>query len=242
LIIVVIPVAIVVAIVSLPWVNGYLTLIRGEGIHAKPVPLLPFAVAMIAAFVAVTAPIGDDWHLLPLLVGTTALVSVSATDVRSYRIANRILFPSLAASLATMVIISLAPGDLDDLGRALIGAAVFSGLLGVIRIISPAGMGFGDVKLALLLGLLLGWVATSGTGLIRLLAAAMLVASLLGVVNGMLLATLRRVTGKNLLPDPDADPDAPPPAMLKTHFPFGPGLAFGTVFALALHESIVPGL
>ena len=39
-----------------------------------------------------------------------------------------------------------------------IGAAVFAGILLVLHLVSPAGLGFGDVKLGVLLGLYLGAV------------------------------------------------------------------------------------
>ena len=45
----------------------------------------------------------------------------------------------------------------DDLGRAAIGAAIGYILFGVVHEVRPDGMGFGDVKLAALCAMVLGW-------------------------------------------------------------------------------------
>ena len=46
----------------------------------------------------------------------------------------------------------------DAIQAALIGSAAYFLLLFVTHLAYPAGMGFGDVKLALVMGLYLGWV------------------------------------------------------------------------------------
>lgn len=52
---------------------------------------------------------------------------------------------------------ALLPGAAGSRPRALLGAVVPAGTYGVLFLIQPNGMGFGDVKLALTLGAALGW-------------------------------------------------------------------------------------
>ena len=80
----------------------------------------------------------------------------------------RRLWPMLSAiAVAIWVLlgaISLLNGELSRLWDGAVGALIFSGLLFVLAFIYPAGMGFGDVKLALVLGTFLGY--EGGIGLV----------------------------------------------------------------------------
>ena len=231
--------AVVAAAATLPMINAYLVALREDDINAAPVGFVPLAMVMVVAFVAMAAALGDHWVLVSVLLATTTMVAVSATDVRSYRIADRILFPGLGVTVLAASFVALGPGEPSQVGRALAFGAIFWGLLLVIALVSGGGMGLGDVKLALLLGFVLGLVAINFVNGLRLLLITMLIASVLGVVNGLLLASARRVTGRNLLPDPDEELGAPRPSVLKTPFPFGPGLVIGTMVAVALRDSLL---
>ncbi len=231
--------AVLAAVATLPMINVYLVALREDDINAAPVGFVPLAIVMVVAFVAMAATLGDHWVLVPVLLATTAMVAVSATDVRSYRIADRILFPGLGATILAASFVALGPGEPSQVGRALALGAIFCVLLLIVALISGGGMGLGDVKLALLLGFVLGLVVVNFVQGLRLLLIAVLIASALGVGNGLLLALARRVTGRNLLPDPDEEPGAPRPSVLKTPFPFGPGLVIGTMVAVALRDSLL---
>jgi leader peptidase (prepilin peptidase)/N-methyltransferase len=80
----------------------------------------------------------------------SALVAVSATDLEHGVVPNRIVLPAAAAVLVAQTL--LDPG-VEWLLAALGAAAV----LLVATLAYPDGMGMGDVKLALLLGAMLGW-------------------------------------------------------------------------------------
>src|SRR5262249_47442676 len=104
------------------------------------------------------------WVVLPFSVLFTVLLSVSVIDLRVYRIPDRIVFPSLVLSLPLLVIAGYGvTRDAGDTWRftesALVGMAVYFGILLPFNLIYPRGMGFGDVKLALVMGLYLGWLA-----------------------------------------------------------------------------------
>jgi leader peptidase (prepilin peptidase)/N-methyltransferase len=102
-------------------------------------------------------------------------------------------------------------GTTPSLRFAVLGALAYFGGLLLTHLISPNGMGFGDVKLALLLGLFLGWAASGYLAVLGLVVYGLLFASLLGSVIGVVLL-VRRGRG--------------------AHYPFGPWLAAGTVVTL----------
>ncbi|HEY2542885.1 MAG TPA: prepilin peptidase, partial [Gaiellaceae bacterium] len=78
-----------------------------------------------------------------------ALVAVSATDLEHRIIPNRIVVPAAAIVLAAQTALKPSP----EWAIAAFGA---SGFLLLAALVYPAGMGMGDVKLALLLGAMLG--------------------------------------------------------------------------------------
>jgi leader peptidase (prepilin peptidase) / N-methyltransferase len=82
--------------------------------------------------------------------GCAVLVAVTVTDLERRIIPNRIVLPALVAALA-------ARSALDPSARWILGALVTGGILFVLALIHPAGLGMGDVKLAAFLGAWLGW-------------------------------------------------------------------------------------
>ena len=161
---------------------------------------------------------GSSWVVLPYLVVFAALLAVSVVDVRELRIPDRIVFPSLGLALALVVVISLAEGAPRAVVNALVGAALYFVLLLVPHLVYPKGMGFGDVKLGLVMGLALGWVFLDVADSISLVLWALLIGSLLGVVGGVAVAVARRRRGA---------------------FPFGPALAASCVVAVAFSGDLV---
>ena len=146
--------------------------------------------------------------LAGLYFGVIALW-LSAVDIRSHRLPNRIIFPSYAVAGALLVTALLAAGDAGGaLRTVLAGAALWSFYL-MLRLIYPAGMGLGDVKLAFLLGLYLGQL-----GWMHLLYGT-LAAFLLGGLWGSALIIFRRGSAK-------------------TRIPFGPFMLSGALAAMLL--------
>lgn len=125
------------------------------------------------------------------------LVVVSVIDLAHRIIPNRVVLPATAIVLAAQTALHSSP----EWALAALGA---SGFLFVAALVYPAGMGMGDVKLALLLGAMLGRVAPVGLMLAMLLA--MLPSIVLLARHGL--------------------------AARKMGIPFGPFLALGAVIAL----------
>ncbi|UKA51990.1 A24 family peptidase [Arthrobacter sp. FW305-123] len=99
-------------------------------------------------------------------------VRLTVIDVRSHLLPNRIVFPSYAVAgvllLAAAILHSFADSAADHAASAELfgvpglavpaGGAVLWVFYFVLRLIHPPGMGFGDVKLAGVLGLYLGYL------------------------------------------------------------------------------------
>jgi prepilin signal peptidase PulO-like enzyme (type II secretory pathway) len=120
--------------------------------------------------------------------------------------------------------------------------ALYGGFLLILHLISPKGMGFGDVKLALLLGVHLGWAAGSAwigwRPVIRAVFYALLLSCLIGGIGGLLVAILRRRLQRDVMPDPEAE-EGQPKRLLAQSMPFGPALAAGTVIVVLFLDSFV---
>jgi leader peptidase (prepilin peptidase)/N-methyltransferase len=125
------------------------------------------------------------------------LVAVSVTDLERRIIPNRIVLPAAAIVLAAQTLLFPSP----EWALAAGGAALF---LFLAALAYPAGMGMGDVKLALLLGAMLG----------RTVPAAMMIAMLAALVPAIVLLIRHGSAAR------------------KMGIPFGPFLAFGGIVGL----------
>jgi leader peptidase (prepilin peptidase)/N-methyltransferase len=141
------------------------------------------------------------------IVLVLALVPIALIDLETRLIPDKITAP--AAVLAVVIGTALDPGH--EVERLIAGAAA-GAFLFVAWYAYPGGMGFGDVKLAAVLGLFLG----------RAIGPALLVALISGVVVGVVI--IRR---KGLA------------AGRKTAIPFGPFLAVGGVVGIYAGNAIV---
>jgi leader peptidase (prepilin peptidase)/N-methyltransferase len=121
-------------------------------------------------------------HLALIGVGGWLIV----IDARSHRLPNRIVLPTLASLLLLAVVDALVTGDRAPSIRALLGLLILGGFYALLRLVSRAGMGGGDVKLAAVIGLVLAW---HGWPALAVGAAA---AFVLGAVYALGLMALRR--------------------------------------------------
>ena len=134
------------------------------------------------------------------------LVALSAIDLERRILPDRIVLPSFAVVLVANM--ALEPDRAVEWVAASLGASLF---LFLALLAYPAGMGMGDVKLALLLGAMLG--KTVAVGLLIGCVAALVPAFVLLARHGM--------------------------AARKMGIPFGPFLAFGAVVALFWGEQLL---
>ena len=105
--------------------------------------------------------IGDlaGWAALPafLYFGWLA-VGLVWIDADVHRLPDGLVLPSYPALLVLVVVATAGLGDWAALVRALACMAGMYALYFVMALISPSSLGFGDVKLSGLIGLLLGWL------------------------------------------------------------------------------------
>ncbi|MET0811885.1 MAG: prepilin peptidase [Microbacterium sp.] len=125
-----------------------------------------------------------------------AAVSVVLTliDLDTHRLPNSIVLPSYIVGAALFTLACLVGADWWSLARAAIGAAALFGFYFVLRLVRPDGMGGGDVKLAGVLGMYLGWLGWGA------LAVGAFAAFLLGGVFGIVLLLVRRANRRTAIP------------------------------------------
>ncbi len=130
--------------------------VLGGGGGAAPRGLLEVATA--ALFVLAAVRFGPTAELPAWLWLATGGVLLGVIDLRERLLPNRVVLPSLAGGAALLLLAALPDGAWHALLRALLGAAALFTAYLVLALVSPGGLGMGDVKLAALLGLYLGWL------------------------------------------------------------------------------------
>ena len=120
-------------------------------------------------------------------------VALAAIDLSVQRLPDRLVLPAYPVTIVLLTIAALTGHAEGSLVRALLGGLVLSGTYLALALLRPGGIGGGDVKLAGLAGLALGWL-----GWPTLLAGAALGFMLSGVVS-MALVAARRLTMQSMI-------------------------------------------
>lgn len=176
----------------------------GERISVR-YPLTELALAVL--WTATVAVLWDDPTEVALgLVFVFTLLAITLTDLERRVIPNKILLISALAGIAIAAI-----GDPSSLPERAIAAAAGGGVLFLVALAYPKGMGLGDVKLTALMGLYLG----------RNVAPAVLVALLAGSAVGLAMIARHGAAAR------------------KRAIPFGPFLALGGVVGLLAGDQLV---
>jgi leader peptidase (prepilin peptidase) / N-methyltransferase len=168
----------------------------------------PPVIAATLALAAVVAVLQSSATASALRAGLVLLVVPCAViDFERRIIPNRITGPG--ALLALLAGLALDPGGEPN---RLLWAAIAGGFLLIAALVSPSGMGMGDVKLLGVMALLLGPAVV-----VALLAA------LLGNIAGAVVMASRRGVR----------------SALKSHVPFGPYLAVGGIIAALVGDALI---
>jgi len=179
----------------------------GERISVE-YPLIELATAGLVVLAAIRFP--NPWKAV-LVAGLLALMpGIALIDLRHRIIPNRLMYPALLLFTPVIVLARLIGGSADPT-RGAIGLLLYGGILFVVAVVSR-GMGMGDVKLAALIGLVLGSLA------LRFVGVAAGAAIVLGGLGGLVALAMGR--GR------------------KSAIPFGPYLAAGAVIAGLWGEAI----
>ena len=200
---------------NIPVVSWLLLRGRCRTCDAPISPRYPIVEALTAVlFAAVAARIGFEAELPAFLVLTAFLVALSAIDLDTFLLPKKVVWPAFFSGVVLLGGAAIYDGDERGAVEAAAGAALAFGILFVIHFVSPKGMGFGDVRLAAVLGLHLGYLELPMVGLGLFLS--FLVASVVGIA---LMVAKKR--GR------------------RDRVPFGPFLATGTMLAVLFGEPIL---
>ena len=109
-------------------------------------------------FLLMARTFGLTWELPAYLYLTTVGVALAFIDLDTKRLPNALTLPSYPILAGLLLIPAAVDGLWGDLGRAALGAAALFAFYLLLALVYPAGMGMGDVKLAGVLGMALGWL------------------------------------------------------------------------------------
>jgi leader peptidase (prepilin peptidase)/N-methyltransferase len=140
----------------------------------------------------VTAGLG--WAVPAYLALAFVCLVLAVIDASTRLLPNRITYPAFPVLLGLLLVASVGLDDLGRLARGLLAGAAVGAFFLLLALISPRGMGLGDVKLAPTLGLALGWLSW-GT-----VAVGVFAGFLLGGLAGVAAIAVAGLTRKSLLP------------------------------------------
>jgi leader peptidase (prepilin peptidase)/N-methyltransferase len=145
-----------------------------------------------------TTSASEGWALGAVVVAYLYFAAVSIAlaliDLDTRRLPNVIVLPSYLVAGALLTVATALAGTWGSLLRAAIAMAGLYAFYFLLRVIRPGGMGGGDVKLAGLVGLYLGWISWSAV-LVGAFAAF-----LIGGVVGVALLAMRKAGRKSAIP------------------------------------------
>jgi len=147
------------------------------------------------------------------LVFLVAFTALSVYDLKWYLLPDKVVFPLIGLTLVQLVVVTLWTGNVGQGALAVLSAAILTGLFLLLYVVSKGKwIGFGDVKLAIVLG------ALAGTPLKAMFL--LFVASALGSLIALPLVIKGR-------------------AGRQTKLPFGPLLIAGTIVAVLWGQTVM---
>ncbi|MFI2117510.1 prepilin peptidase [Streptomyces rubiginosohelvolus] len=172
-----------------------------------PTTLAPLVTVL--ACVALAAATGARPELVGWLALAPVAVLLGVVDRRVHRLPDPLTLPLAAAAVLLLGGAALLPGHAGSWTSGLLGGLALGGFYLLLFLINPNGMGFGDVKLALALGVALGWYGWT------VLFVGGFAGFLFGAAYGLALVLLRR-------------------AGRRTGIPFGPFMIAGALTGVLL--------
>lgn len=144
---------------------------------------------------------------------TSALVGQSIVDAATHRLSRRITTGTIVLGAPLLVIAAVVRNDLGRLVVSLACSMLLFVVFLLLWVLSRGGIGGGDVRLAIVMGMYLGWLGASHV------LVAVMVASVCAGIVALLLLIGRRATRT-------------------TRLAFGPYLALGTLVSIMAGEWI----
>jgi leader peptidase (prepilin peptidase)/N-methyltransferase len=176
-------------------------------------PILPLGLLTAAVFGLLAWRLGPGLDLIAFLVLAAAGVVLTLVDLRALRLPDVVTLVCLLTGLTLLGMESLALGDFGPYVRGLYGGATLGAYHLCLAVLGRGGLGFGDVKLAAVLGLYLAWL---GWGVL-------VVGTCLSFVFAGLAAAALLVTRR---------------ARRDTALPFGPWMLAGAFFGVLTGDGL----
>lgn len=190
---------------NVPVVSWLLLRGRCRDCGARISPRYPLVELLTGVLFGVMAwEFGATWELPAYLYLVAVGVALAFIDLDTRRLPNALTLPSYVVGLVLLAVPAVLDSRPDDLVRAVLGAVALFGFYFLLALIYPAGMGFGDVKLAGVLGLYLGFLGWD----------AVIVGGFAGFLIGAVVGVGLMVAGR---------------ARRRTAVPFGPSMLAGTL-------------
>jgi leader peptidase (prepilin peptidase)/N-methyltransferase len=180
---------------NIPVVSWFL--LRGKCRHCgAPISRRYVLVEIFTAllFIVTAQRLGWHWVLPAYLVVGAALVALAFIDGEHMRLPRSIVYPVLVFTTAWFLLTATVTHAWRPLWIAAICGAGWFALFLCLHLANPRWMGFGDVRLAALLGLVLGWL---GVGQVLV---GFFLANLLGAVVGVVLISRGRMSRGHQIP------------------------------------------
>lgn len=162
-------------------------------------PLVEFGTALLFGgvawkFLPTSTTYKDISTLIAFLYLASISVALAMIDVDTHTLPNRIVLPSYFIGSFLLGVSVLASRDYVALERSVIGACILWFFYVILALAYPGGMGFGDVKIAGVVGLFLGFIGW------KALIVGTSAAFVLGGLYAVLLLLLRKVDRKSGIP------------------------------------------
>jgi leader peptidase (prepilin peptidase)/N-methyltransferase len=180
----------IIPVFSWLWLRG-----RCRGCHGRISLRYPLVEGLCGVlYVALALRIGLRWELLAYLLVAPTLVALACIDAQFHLLPRRIVWPMTVVSVLAFANAALWARDWSRFGLALVCAAATGAFFLGLHLVNREGLGLGDVRLAPLLGLALGWIGWPEA------VAGVTLGSFLGILVGVVLIASKRATAKTKMP------------------------------------------
>jgi leader peptidase (prepilin peptidase)/N-methyltransferase len=141
-----------------------------------------------------TDVVGAVTTLIAFLYFASISLALALIDIDTRTLPNRIVVPAYAVGAVLLTISSALTGNWSGLWGAALGATALFAVYLLLALLKPGGMGFGDVKLAGVIGLFLGWLGWQE------LVVGAFAAFLFGGIFSVVLLLARRTGRRDSIP------------------------------------------
>jgi leader peptidase (prepilin peptidase) / N-methyltransferase len=209
--------AVVVGLVLGPWLARTSARLAARDVTARSTPTREAGFTALTAGLLCAAALCGGFR--PVTAGlvwvAAAAVVLGAVDLAAHRLPDRVLLPAGVVFAGAALVDAAVLGTWGALLRGAVAAGAAFLVAAGAAAISPAALGFGDVKLLALLGMVLGWCSWGA------LLAGLFLGLLIGALVSVALVAASRASWRSTVP-------------------FGPPLLAGAVLALAI-GGVPPG-